>query len=177
MTQALRPPFAPAPVLRTARLVLRAPVLADFPAHAAFHASPRAGWEGGVKSRQQAWGIWAADVACWSLRGYGAFTVEMDGAFAGEVGIYHPDHFPGPELGWMVTPGAEGRGIAHEAALAVLGWLRASFDWPHVTSIIEPGNARSIALGLRLGGVIDASLPGVDPGDVVIRHDLRGAAA
>ena len=38
-----------------------------------------------------------------------------------------------------------------------------------------PGNARSIALGLRLGGVqIDA--PGVDPGDVVIRHDLRRAA-
>ena len=32
---------------------------------------------------------------------------------------------------------------------------------------------RSITLGLRLGGVIDATLPGVDPTDVVIRHDLR----
>ncbi len=177
MTLPPRQPLAETPVLRTARLLLRAPVLADFDHHAAFHASPRAGWEGGVKTRQDAWNIWAGDVACWLLRGYGAFTVEMGGAFVGEVGIYHPDHFPGPELGWMVTPGAEGRGIAHEAALAVLGWCRARFDWPHITSIIDPGNARSIALGLRLGGVIDPALPGVDPGDVVIRHDLRWAAA
>ncbi len=104
------------------------------------------------------------------------FTVEMDGQFVGEVGIYHPDHFPGPEFGWMVTPEAEGKGIAHEAAGAALGWVRQTFDWPFITSIIEEGNARSIALALRLGGVIDASLPGVDEGDVVIRHDLRGRA-
>ena len=66
--------------------------------------------------------------------------------------------------------------IAAEAALAVIDWVRDSFDWPHLTNIIEPANARSIALGLRLGGVIDPKLPGIDPGDVVIRHDLRGAA-
>jgi RimJ/RimL family protein N-acetyltransferase len=71
---------------------------------------------------------------------------------------------------------AEGRGIAFEAATAILGWVRTSFDWPHITSIIAPANARSIALGLRLGGVIDPALPGIDPGDVVIRHDLRVAA-
>lgn len=165
------------PVLGTRRLRLRAPVLADFEHHAAYHASARAGWEGGAKLRHEAWSIWAGDVACWPLRGYGAFTVTMDDAFVGEVGIYQPDHFPGPELGWMVVPEAEGRGIAFEAAQAVLGWLRASFDWRWVTSIIDPGNARSIALGLRLGGVIDPSLPGIDPGDVVIRHDLRGALA
>lgn len=164
------------PTLTTARLTLRMPVLADFEHVAAFHASPRAAWEGGTKSRQEAWAIWAGDVACWPLRGYGAFTVEMDGAFVGEVGIYHLDHFPGPELGWMVVPKAEGQGIAFEAAEAALAWVRASFDWAHITNIIDPGNARSIALGLRLGGVIDASLPGIDPGDVVIRHDLRGAA-
>lgn len=167
---------AGAPLLGTARLTLRLPELRDFDHHAAFHASDRAGWEGGKKSRQAAWSVWAGDVAVWSLRGYGAFTVEMHGAFMGEVGIYQPDHFPGPEFGWMVTPEAEGKGIAFEAATVALGWVRSSFDWPHVTSIIEPGNARSIALGLRLGGVVDPTLPGIDPGDVVIRHDLRGAA-
>lgn len=164
-----------APVLYTERLTLRLPVLADFDHHAAFHASPRAGWEGGEKSRQEAWNIWAGDVGVWSLRGYGAFTVEMAGRFVGEVGIYHPDHFPGPEFGWMVSPEAEGKGIAFEAAQVALAWVRDSFDWPHITSIIDPGNQRSIALGLRLGGTIDQSLPGIDPGDVVIRHDLRGA--
>jgi RimJ/RimL family protein N-acetyltransferase len=164
------------PAISTPRLTLRLPVLADFEHLAAFHASDRAVWEGGAKSRKEAWAIWAVDVACWSLRGYGAFTVEMDGAFVGEVGIYHPDHFPGPEFGWMVVPEAEGQGIAFEAAVAVRDWVRATFDWPHITSIIDPGNARSIALGLRLGGVVDQSLPGIDPGDVVIRHDLRVAA-
>lgn len=166
------------PVLRTARLRLRAPRLDDFEHHADFHASPRAVWEGGEKSRNDAWYIWAGDAACWSLRGYGAFSVEMAGAYVGEVGLYHPDHFPGPELGWFVVPEAEGQGIAFEAAEAVLGWVRGSFDWPDLTSIIEPGNARSIALGLRLGGKIvnDPAYPGIDPGDVVIRHDLRGAA-
>lgn len=164
------------PVLQTRRLRLRVPVLADFDHHAAFHSSPRASWEGGRKSRKAAWGIWAGDVSAWALRGYGAFTVEMDGVFVGEVGIYQPDHFPGPEFGWMVTANAEGKGIAFEAAEAALAWVRASFDWPHITSIIDPDNARSIALGLRLGGAIDVTLPGVDPGDVVIRHDLRGAA-
>jgi len=163
-------------MIETERLTLRLPVLADFNHHAAFHASPRAAWEGGRKSRKRAWAVWAGDVACWPLRGYGAFTVTMDGAFMGEVGIYQPDHFPGPELGWMVTPEAEGKGIACEAATAVLRWIGSSFDWPHITSIIEPDNTRSIALGLRLGGVIDPALPGVDPGDVVIRHDLRRAS-
>jgi RimJ/RimL family protein N-acetyltransferase len=163
-----------APTLTTARLTLRMPVLADFEHHAAFHASPRAAWEGGAKSRKAAWGIWAGDVACWTLRGYGAFTVLHDQDFVGEVGIYHPDHFPGPEFGWMVTGKAEGKGIAFEAATAALAWVRDTFDWPDITSIIDPGNARSIALGLRLGGtaVIDDAYPGIDPGDVVIRHEL-----
>lgn len=167
-----------APTLHSQRLTLRMPVLADFEHHAAFHASPRAAWEGGAKSRKDAWRIWASDVACWSLRGYGPFTVEMAGTFVGEVGIYQPDYFPGPEFGWMVTREAEGKGIAFEAAQMALGWVRDSFDWPDITSIIDPGNARSIALGLRLGGkaVIDDAYPGIDPDDVVIRHDLRGLA-
>lgn len=112
------------------------------------------------------------------LRGYGPFGVEdrATGAYLGEVGLYHGEGYPAPELGWFLVPAAEGRGIALEAARAVLGWVRATFDWPHITNIIEPANSRSIALGLRLGGVIDPALPGIDPGDVVIRHDLRGAA-
>ena len=167
------------PVLQTARLTLRAPMLADFEHHAAFHASDRAGHEGGPRDRVAAWRIWASDVGLWQLRGYGPFGVEdrVTGAYLGEVGIFQAAEYPGPELGWFVVPAAEGRGIAHEAALAVLDWLRRTTDWPHITSIIDPANRRSIALGLRLGGVIDPSLPGIDPTDVVIRHDLRGVAA
>jgi RimJ/RimL family protein N-acetyltransferase len=165
-------------VIDTERLRLRAPQLDDFESWAAFFATDRSVWEGGPLPREAAYRHWAADAALWLLRGYGAFGVEdrSTGAYLGEVGIYQPEGYPGPEFGWFVVPEAEGRGIAAEAARAALDWVRTTFDWAHVTSIIDPGNARSIALALRLGGTIDPDLPGVDPGDVVIRHDLRGAA-
>jgi RimJ/RimL family protein N-acetyltransferase len=167
-----------APELLTGRLRLRMPQLADFEAWAAFFASPRSVHEGGPLDRAAAWKHWAADVALWVLKGYGPFGVEdrATGEYLGEVGIYHGEGYPAPELGWFVVPAAEGKGVALEAAQAVLVWVRNTFDWPHITNIIEPDNARSIALGLRLGGVIDPTLPGIDPGDVVIRHDLRGLA-
>lgn len=166
------------PTLTTDRLILRAPRLSDFAAWEAYYTSPRSEHEGGPFDRAQAYRIWASDVALWQLRGYGPFGVDdrATGAHLGDVGLYQAADYPAPELGWFTVPQAEGRGIAHEAAQAVLGWLRDATDWPHVTSIIDPANARSIALGLRLGGVIDATLPGIDPGDVVIRHDLRRAA-
>lgn len=165
-----------APNLRTARLTLRMPVLADFAHRAAFYASDRSVWEGGPLTRAQAWRVWASEVGQWPLMGYGPFTVEMDGAYAGEVGIYHAADFPEPELGWFVVPEAEGRAVAYEAAREVMAWARASFRWDRLVNYIDPGNARSIALGLRLGGVIDPGLPGIDVTDVVIRHDLRGFA-
>ena len=61
-------------------------------------------------------------------------------------------------------------------ARAVLHWARETYGWDRLVSYIDPANARSVALGLRLGGVIDASLPGSEPGDVVIRHDLGALA-
>jgi RimJ/RimL family protein N-acetyltransferase len=164
-----------APTLTTPRLRLRMPVLADFDHRAAFYASDRSVWEGGPLTRAAAWRAWACDVAQWPLMGYGPFSLDMDGAYVGEVGIYHPAEFPEPELGWFVTPAAEGQGLAAEAARAVMAWARATIGWDHIVNIIDPGNARSIALGLRLGGRI-CDRPGVDPGDVVIEHDLRGLA-
>ena len=106
------------PVLLTERLRLRLPVLADFEHHAAFQASERSIWEGGPRDRLSAWRVWAADVALWQLKGYGPFGVEdrATGAYLGEVGIFHGDDYPEPELGWFVLPEAEGKGIAAEAA-------------------------------------------------------------
>jgi len=166
------------PRLEGENLILRAPRMGDFEAWATFFASDRSVHEGGPKDRHAAWQHWAADVALWTLKGYGPFGVEdrATGANLGEVGIYHGEGYPAPELGWFVVPDAEGKGVALAAARLVLDWVRETFDWPHITNIIAPANTRSIALGLRLGGVIDPTLPGIDPGDVVIRHDLRGAA-
>lgn len=163
------------PTIETDRLILRAPKLSDFEHWAAFFASPRSEFERGMQTREQAWRIWASDAACWTLRGYGPFGVDdrETGAYLGEVGIYEPDGYPEPELGWFVVPEAEGRGIAAEAAKAVMVWARDTFGWDRLINIIDPRNDRSIALGKRMGGVIDPDAKGEDPGDVVIVHDLR----
>lgn len=166
------------PTIETGRLRLRAPRLADFERWAEFFASDRSRFEGGPRDRVKVYQTWATDVALWTLRGYGAFGMEdrATGAYLGEVGLYEPEGFPATELGWFVVPEAEGKGFAFEGARAVMAWARAAFGWDRLCSIVDPGNARSIALGLRLGGVIDPTLPGIDPGDAVIRHDLGGLA-
>ncbi len=167
--------FASAPVLKTGRLVLRMPRFDDFAHRLAFYASDRAIWEGGPFTAEQAWRIFASEVGQWPLMGFGPFSMEMDGAYVGEVGIYQPEGYPEPELGWFVTEAAEGRGIAAEGARAVMVWARETFGWDHIDNYIDPGNARSIALALRLGGSrVEAR--GADPTDVVIRHGLRAAA-
>ncbi|WP_254919041.1 GNAT family N-acetyltransferase [Oceanicola sp. 22II-s10i] len=163
-----------APTLTTARLRLRMPVLADFEHWAAFFASDRSVWEGGPKSRVDAYATWSSTVALWPLRGIGPFGVEAlsDGRYLGEVGFYWPEEFPELEIGWFVVPEAEGRGIAAEAAQALLIWGRKTMGLSHIVNYITPGNHRSVALGERLGGVQRPDLPGNDPDDVVIWHDL-----
>ncbi|MBN8629598.1 MAG: GNAT family N-acetyltransferase [Rhodobacterales bacterium] len=166
-----------APVLETERLRLRMPVHADFAHRRDFYAKERSVWEGGPFSAEQAWRIFASEVGQWPLYGFGPFSIEdtATGDYLGEVGIYQPEGYPEPELGWFVTEAAEGRGIAAEAARAVMQWAASTFGWDHIDNYIDPGNARSIALGLRLGGV-KVEARGADPTDVVIRHDLRGLA-
>ena len=166
-----------APLITTDRLTLRMPVLADFEHHAAFHASRRAEWEGGVKPRKEAWNIWASAVANWPLRGYGPFSVDVDGLFIGEVGIFHPDNFPGPELGWMVVPAAEGSSLAFQATSAVLNWVKSALAWPQIDSVIDARNTRSIALARRLGGVSVSDVAGIGPEDQAFRYHLAGVPA
>lgn len=166
-----------APTLTTPRLTLRMPVMADFVHRAAFYASDRSVWEGGPFEAATAWRVWASEVAQWPLLGFGPLSVDdrANGTYVGEVGIYQPHGYPEPELGWFVTPQAEGRGIAAEAAQRVMLWVRKTFHWDHIVNYIDPGNVRSIALATRLGGIL-SDRPGVDAGDVVMIHDLRGMA-
>jgi RimJ/RimL family protein N-acetyltransferase len=164
--------------LTTERLVLRMPQLSDFEPRAAHAASERSIWEGGPLDRIAAWRIFASDVGQWALMGYGPFSIvgKDTGAYLGEAGIYHAQDYPEPELGWFVVPEAEGKGVAAEAASAIMLWACRTFGWDRLVSYIDPGNTRSIALALRLGGVVDPKLPGQDPTDIVVRHDLRGLA-
>lgn len=160
------------PVLETERLRLRAPVLLDFPAYAAFFASERAVHERGPMDERSAWREFCATLACWALRGFGGWSVtdRADGRYLGEVGLFQPVEYPEPEIGWMLVHQAEGRGIAHEAALAARAWAYGTLGLKTLVSYIAPENARSIRLAERLGAALDDEAARPDPGDLVYRH-------
>ena len=105
------------PTLTTERLTLRAPGPEDFEAFAAFYASERASMVGGPEDRRDAWRRFAAILGHWHLRGYGFWTVADAHAPLGLVGLWYPEGWPEPEIGWMLFEG-EGCGIAREAAEA-----------------------------------------------------------
>lgn len=149
------------PTLSTERLVLRPPEVADFAPFSSHYMSPRSSYEGGPHSREGAWKEFATGAAGWMLRGYGSLSVTEagSGGYLGEVGIYHLATYPAPEIGWMVLPEAEGRGIAAEAARALRAWAYAEKGWTTLVSHIDPENARSIRLAERLGARLDPEAP------------------
>lgn len=166
--------IALAPTLTTARLVLRPMQPGDFPAYAAFMASPRAAGMGGPFGTRDAWGMFCHDAAGWALFGHGALMVQAGDDTVGQVGINHGPLFPEPELGWMLYAGQEGHGYATEAARALRGHAAAQ-GLTGLVSYVDPDNRASAAVAERLGAVLDAQAQGQDPGDLVYRH--RAGAA
>ncbi len=73
----------------------------------------------------------------------------------GIAGPFFPDCWPEPEIGWTVFSCAEGRGLAHEAALAARAYVYGTLGWDTVISAIAPGNTRSVALARRMGAVAE----------------------
>ena len=113
------------------------------------------------------------------LRGFGPFSVEerASGDYLGEVGLFQPAHYPEPEIGWILTAGAEGRGFAEEAARAVRTWAYATLGLATIVSYITPGNWRSIRLAERLGAVADPVARSCGPDAAVWRHPGPEACA
>jgi RimJ/RimL family protein N-acetyltransferase len=146
------------PVLETERLRLRAPSEADFESDVAFYASDRAAGVGGKCGRDEVWRHLAALIGHWVFRGYGYWAVEerATGTYCETVGLWCPEGWREPEIGWIMVAGAEGRGIAREAALAARAHAYDVLGWKTAISLIFADNHRSIALAERLGVAYDA---------------------
>jgi RimJ/RimL family protein N-acetyltransferase len=164
------------PTLHTERLTLRPYARDDFDAYAAFFASEHAVHMGGPIDVDQAWTFFTNDIATWALYGFGTLAVEIDGTFAGGVGLVHPPHFPEPECGWFILEGFTGKGIAQEAGRAMLDHAFATTALESIVSYISEGNAASIRVAEALGGVHDpdAKAP-EETGTLVYRHMRRAA--
>ena len=155
-------------------MVLRPHKPADFEPLWAFFQSGRAQYVAPVASKSDYWYGFGAEIASWDLYGTGSWAVDVDGAFAGQIGILQPPHFPELEIGWILFDGFEGRGVAHEGARLALDWYWANRAGETLVSYIDPGNARSIALAERLGAAHDpdAMLPEGESAEetLVYRH-------
>lgn len=144
------------PTLTTERLTLREPRESDLEAIVAFGESERTEYIGGKHDRMGAWRILLAGIGHWALRGYGFWAVETrDGDFVGRVGVIKNDGWPEPELAWHLFDGFEGRGYAHEAALAARKHAYRAWGMGPLISMIAFDNIRSIALAERLGAIFE----------------------
>jgi RimJ/RimL family protein N-acetyltransferase len=164
------------PTLETARLILRPPTAADFPAYAEFMADEEAARHlGGAQLRTVAWRGFATIVGAWSLNGFSMFSIieKETGRWVGRGGPWQPEGWPGTEVGWGIIPSAQRRGYAKEAATCAIDWAFDTLGWREVLHCIGPDNQGSIALALSLGSGLRAT--GVQaPAPIVATWDLYG---
>jgi len=146
------------PRLETARLVLRGFRTDDFETFATFSASERAKGTGGPIDRALAWRAFCGMTGHWVHRGYGFFVIEdkATGQAIGTAGPWFPEGWPEREIGWTIwNPDAEGKGFAHEAALATRAFAYDTLGWDTAISLILDENHRSGALAKRMGCTLD----------------------
>jgi RimJ/RimL family protein N-acetyltransferase len=171
------------PTIETQHLRLRAPMPADFDAYATFRLSERTRILGGPNPRDEAFHMFCGLVGHWHIRGYGRWMVadRITDAPLGIVGLYFPDDWPEPEIGWSLFDAAEGKGVAYEAATASRDYAYDVLGWTRVVSLIVPHNARSAALARRMNCVNDSQFahPFYGPMDVWVHQpavSMRGPA-
>ncbi len=110
----------------------------------------------GRLDRAQAEATFAGHLAHWASKGLGlyALRLKVTGAFVGECGFFSLAERPEPFLRYALLPAYWGRGLAREAAVAVLDQGFGPFALGRVMSVVEERNGASHrimeALGFRL---------------------------
>jgi RimJ/RimL family protein N-acetyltransferase len=140
----------------TERLLLRPPVAGDLDALQAIHEHPDVKPHInfiGVGGRVGGWRTLALLIGHWHLRGYGQWTVveKATDDVIGRVGLWHPEGWPGLEVGWVIEPSRWGKGFATEAARAAVDFGFRDVGADHLISIIRRGNLRSVRVALKIG--------------------------
>ncbi|MBM1309503.1 GNAT family N-acetyltransferase [Sulfitobacter mediterraneus] len=164
-----------APKLTTARLILRGPERADLPAFTRFMTSaPSMVAQGETGTEQQAWFGFLAGVGHWHWHGFGFFIVveQQTGLPVGRVGLIKHSDWPEIELAWHLFEGAEGKGFATEAALAVREWAVDMLKLDRLYSYIDQSNVRSQAVAKRLGAQTDGTRAPHEPEAEIWVHPM-----
>ncbi|MEM7668324.1 MAG: GNAT family N-acetyltransferase [Pseudomonadota bacterium] len=163
------------PRIETARLVLRAPRIEDYPVYLEIVEEPGGHFllDGGT--REDIWLDFAQMVATWLLRGHGLFAV--DHRDAGDligfvlIGFEPGDHEP--ELGYLFRASARGQGYATEAAEAALAHAFGPLDLPSLVSTIDHDNIRSSGVSERLGARRDPAAEAAHGHSILVFRHTR----
>jgi RimJ/RimL family protein N-acetyltransferase len=145
------------PTIETERLILRPTAPQDFEAWAAFMADVDASKHvGGPQPRPVAWRGFLSMAGAWAMQGYAMFSVieKSSGRWAGRLGPWVPEGWPGTEVGWGLAREFWGRGYATEGATAAIDWAFDHLGWSDVIHCIAPDNAPSQSVARRLGSTI-----------------------
>jgi RimJ/RimL family protein N-acetyltransferase len=146
------------PRLQTQRLLLREYRVEDFDAFAAHLSDPESTAFLGSVDRHTAWRIFCGHAGLWLLYGAGWWSVELreTGQLVGHVGAFFREGLAGIEIGWSTYRAFWRRGFASEAAAEAARHALDVRGEPGVRALIDPGNAPSIRVALRLGMRHDA---------------------
>ena len=147
-------------VITTDRLLLRPVSEADVEPLARLNADPevyRYMSEGAPLSREQTWRSIAVYAGHGLIRGYSILSIEdrASGRWLGRSGPWFPEGWPHLEVGWVVDPAVQRRGIATEAARASLHYCFEVLGADWVCSLIRPGNQPSRRVAEKLGAIME----------------------
>ena len=144
--------MSPIWVLRTGRLVLSPVGGGDLADLRAFKTDPSvfAVMLGGVRNHAQTADDLADDVMHWGRHGFGIWAVREAARFIGITGLQHRPDGRGVALRFAISPEAQGRGLAREAAFAA---LRFGHDRAGLGRIIAVARESNFGSRTVLGGI------------------------
>ena len=125
----------------------------------------------GPLGRGDAFKEFCLELGLWEIMGFGNYTITLNSVPIGLAGIWQPEDWDEPEIGYLLWDGYEGAGYATEAAMAVRDMVE-GLGWAAPVSYIDVNNPASKAVAMRLG----AQLEGLHerwPDTEVWRHRAR----
>ena len=174
MTAVPSSPLTRAPRLETDRLILRSTEARDAEAVIAFLLDrEHAKGFGSEDNRGDAWRWFALNVGHWHIHGYGYFTVALKDSDTpiGLCGVWNPEGWPEPELGWVIFAAHAKQGYGREAAERARRYAYEDLGLTTLTSNILPTNAASKALARALGATYERTYENISMGtDELWRH-------
>ena len=142
-----------------------------------FYATSRSHMVGGPLEERDVHRMMLSTIGSWALKGHGMWHVADKDTddMIGATGIIFAPGWDEPELGWSIMAGAEGKGIAFEAARAARHYAAQHLGHDGVISYIDPKNERSEALARRLGAKVEREVTFMDKPVNIWRHPKEAA--